>query len=115
MRFLEAKSVAAASENKMQPGTRPDQRNPKGRMVILPSHSDKALLAQFTKEATDAGYPKKSATKIAQGRLRHLRAGGDGYSDMPEGTTLVNGRIVRDEDQRDNSPTGETSDEVADD
>lgn len=114
MRFLEAKSVAAA-ENKMQPGTRADQRNPRARMVILPSSSDKTLLAQFMKDAADAGYPKKAAKSIAEGRLRHLRAGGDGYSDMPEGATLVNGRIALKEDTRDAAPTGEASDEVTED
>jgi hypothetical protein len=47
---------------------------------IDPARSDDDLILQFSIEAIDRGYSEEAAEKIARGRLRHLRAGGDGYS-----------------------------------
>jgi hypothetical protein len=41
--------------------------------------SDEDLLLQFSDEAVKSGYSEEGAASIAYGRLRHLRAGGDGY------------------------------------
>ncbi len=48
--------------------------------VIDPARSDEDLLAQFKAEAIDHLYSEEASEKIAAGRLRHLRAGGNGYS-----------------------------------
>lgn len=46
--------------------------------------SDATLLSLFASEAIERGYRAAAAASIAQGRLRHLRAGGDGYDLLSE-------------------------------
>lgn len=56
---------------------------------IDPSLTDEILFLRFATEAVDAGYAEKAAENIANNRVRHLRAGGDGYNQLAEGQTLA--------------------------
>jgi len=50
----------------------------------LPAVSEADMRERFEKEVADAGYTGDAAKQIVEGRMRHLRAGGDGSQVVEE-------------------------------